>query len=39
MIDHWQGFELQLADMIAEIDYQHDRTPPAQTIPTRTSKP
>ena len=35
MIDHWQGFELQLA----EIDYQHDRTPPAQTIPTRTSKP
>ena len=21
MIDHWQGFELQLA----EIDYQHDR--------------
>ena len=28
MIDHWKGFELELA----EINYQHDRKPSFETI-------
>ena len=35
MIDHWKGFELELA----ENDYQHDRTPSVQTIPSQISNP
>ena len=35
MIDHWKGFELELA----EIDYQHDRTPSVEAIPSQISNP
>ena len=31
MIDHWKGFELELA----EINYQHDRKPSFETIPSQ----
>ena len=34
MIDHWKGFELELA----ENGYQHDRTPSVETIPSQISK-
>ena len=33
MIDHWKGLELELA----EFDYQHDRTPSVETIPSLIS--
>ena len=35
MIDHWKGFELELA----EIKYQHDRTPSVETIPSQIRNP
>ena len=31
MIENWKGFELELA----EIDYQHNRTPSIETIPSQ----
>ena len=34
MIRRWKGLALE----IAEIEYKHDRTPSAETIPTQTSK-
>ena len=35
MIDHWKGFELEVTDF----DYQDDRTPLVETIPSQISKP
>ena len=35
MIDHWNGLELEITDF----DYQHDRTPSVETIPSQISKP
>ena len=35
MIHHWEGLELELA----EFDYQHDRTPSVETIPSQISNP
>ena len=34
MIHYWKGLELE----IAEFEHKHDRTPAAQTIPTKTSR-
>ena len=33
MTDHWKGLEFELA----ELDYQHDRTPSVETIPSLIS--
>ena len=35
MIDHWKGSEWEVADF----DYQDDRTPLFETIPSQISKP
>ena len=35
MIHHWEGLELELA----EVDHEHDGTPSVETIPSQISNP
>ena len=35
MMDHWKDVELEITDF----DYQHDRSPSAETIPYQISNP